>query len=367
MLKVLFTLDYEIHGTGEGSPYKLIVEPTDRMLEQFDKYGAKLTILADVGEIIKFKEYYEKTNNDKFYYHQIVEQLQRAVKNGHDVQLHIHSSYLKSEFSNGRWNQHWDEYSLATLKYTRLYEIINQCKSFLSEILKPVKPDYECFAFRAANWSMIPTGNIAKALIDNDITIDTSVFKYGKRKGRVSFDYTNAYSDTIPWPANLDNVCEKDEESPLLEFPIYSENKSIWNFITLNRLYRILQASNHKHPKFTNRKKNTQKTKVSKLSKYKRILLEKQALKLDFNQCTGRQMIKTLNSIKNKYSSKNVDIPVVLIGHSKLFTKFNEISISPFLKYIKNNSDKYQFAVFNDFDLSKYYSNKKDILEINSI
>ena len=54
MLNVIFTIDYEIHGNGEGSPHELMVEPTRRLLDLFEKYGAKLTIMADVAEILKF-------------------------------------------------------------------------------------------------------------------------------------------------------------------------------------------------------------------------------------------------------------------------------------------------------------------------
>ncbi len=88
MLKVIFTLDYEIHGNGEGSPYELMIEPTNRMLRLFDEYGAKLTIMADIGEILRFKDYSERNPSDDFHYGEIVAQLQDAVRRGHDVQLH---------------------------------------------------------------------------------------------------------------------------------------------------------------------------------------------------------------------------------------------------------------------------------------
>ena len=39
MFKVLFTSDYEIHGSGMGSPRDLVVDPTTRMLDQFDRYA----------------------------------------------------------------------------------------------------------------------------------------------------------------------------------------------------------------------------------------------------------------------------------------------------------------------------------------
>ena len=78
MFKVLFTSDYEIHGSGMGSPKELVVDPTTRMLDQFDRYGAKLTIMADTGEISKFKEYRERTGDDRFAWEGIAAAPRRA-------------------------------------------------------------------------------------------------------------------------------------------------------------------------------------------------------------------------------------------------------------------------------------------------
>ena len=67
MYNIIFTLDYEIHGNGDGSPMELMVAPTWKLIKQLEKYNAKLTIMADVAEIIKFIEYKEKYGSDKFY------------------------------------------------------------------------------------------------------------------------------------------------------------------------------------------------------------------------------------------------------------------------------------------------------------
>ena len=98
MLGKIFTLDYEIHGNGEGSPLDLMLEPTSRLLKLFDQYGAKLTIMADVGELMKFEQYKIQYGEDRFYFDEIVNQLQQAVLTGHDVQLHIHSSLFQIHF-----------------------------------------------------------------------------------------------------------------------------------------------------------------------------------------------------------------------------------------------------------------------------
>ena len=224
---IIFTLDYEIHGNGEGAPEHLMIRPTERILDLFDEYGAKLTIMADIGEILRFKSYFSEHGQDVFFYNNISKQLKNAVKNGHDVQLHIHSSYFNSKYENGRWQQDWSEYSLSKLNYDRLYEMIKTGKNYLEELLTPVKPDYRCFAFRAANWSMHPSSSIVRALLENGIKIDTSVFKYGKRQGIVTFDYSSAFSDLIPWPVDENDVCKMDADGTLYEFPIYCENRHI--------------------------------------------------------------------------------------------------------------------------------------------
>src|SRR5438128_11445642 len=94
--RVIFTLDYEIHGNGHGSPRKLMVEPTERMLALFDRYGARLTVMADVAEILRFERHVEETARDLSDYQAIRNQLRKAVRIGHDVQLYLQSSYYGS-------------------------------------------------------------------------------------------------------------------------------------------------------------------------------------------------------------------------------------------------------------------------------
>ena len=227
MLRIIFTLDYEIHGNGEGCPRALMVEPTDRLLRLFDEYGARLTIMADAAEILKFREYKEKTGRDDFHYDAIAEQLRSALARGHDVQLHLHSSYFRAHHDQGRWVQEWSEYDFAGLSYDRMAWMIREGKDFLETLLRTVDPAYRCLAFRAANWSVSPSENVVNALGENNIPIDTSVFKCGCRQGIVTFDYSNAHHHLRPWPASANDICCYDPGSRLWEFPIYAEQRRI--------------------------------------------------------------------------------------------------------------------------------------------
>ena len=356
MIKVLFTLDYEIHGNGDGCPYALMVEPTNRLLRQLEAFGARLTIMADVAEILKFKEHSEKQGQDDCHYAKIAHQLQDAVRRGHDVQLHLHASYFNAQFKNQRWEQDWSEYNFAGLPLARLNEVVRTAKRYLEGLLRPVKADYQCIAFRAANWAVSPSRNVVRALVNNDIQIDTSVFKYGRREGLVQFDYSSAYSSALPWAVDEDDVCARNPRGQLIEFPIYSENRALWAFFTPQRIYRLWVSRRHKlsnaqttRPPIPSAEAKSGSNGAARAPGWAR----RSAWKADFNQCSGWQLAGALRRAEAEYSTAGGDIPFVLIGHSKLFTRFNEWSLRPFLSFVARYPGRYRFAAFGDFDLEK--------------
>ena len=351
-MNVIFTLDYEIHGNGEGCPHELMVEPTGRMLRLFDEYGAKLTIMADMAEILKFKEFADQNGNDDYHYRAIVAQLQNAVCGGHDVQLHLHASYLNATHDGQRWVQDWSEYDFAGLSLDRLDEIVRTGKKELESLLEPVNPDYRCFVFRAANWSVNPGRNVIKALLNNGIKVDTSIFKYGRRKGIVNFDYSAAESELVPWRVQEDDLCSRDDRGQLWEFPIYCENRWLGAFLSPNRFYRVAQSRRHRisdnSPKPTANGFPNSAAKNGLLDKLS-MATRKHAWKADFNQCTGRQLIGALRRAERRHSDVPDNLPFVLIGHSKLFNGANETSLRPFLEYVASHDRRFKFGTFRAF------------------
>ena len=365
MYKVLFTSDYEIHGSGMGSPRELIVDPTTRMLDQFDRYGAKLTIMADIGEILKLKEYAERTGHDRFDWGGISQQMQRAVRTGHDVQLHIHSSYFNAKWNETKqyWEQDYAEYDLANVPYERLRHMIREGKNLLETTCRGAKADYECFAFRAANWSMHPSPTIVRALIDEGFRIDTSVWKYGRYDDLVKFDYGAAYSDLVPWPIDGADVCRRDPDGRLFEFPIYTERQPLWAFLTANRVYRVVAQRLNPLPNpdavidpmaSAGAPTGARRSLAAKVFDKAKMLVRQHPWKMDFNQCTGKQLIDGLLRAEARYGHPDVALPFVLIGHSKTFTRHNERSLRPFLEFVQKHSDRFTFGTFGDFDAERY-------------
>lgn len=349
MLQVIFTLDYEVHGNGEGCPYELMVEPTERLLNLFAQYGAKLTIMADTAEILKFREFASTSKNDKYFFHAIVSQLQNALRQGHDVQLHIHGSWLNARHNGRQWAQDWSEYNLAALSRERLQQAVSSGKEFLETNLRAASPEYRCAAFRAGNWAVSPSRNIAETLIANGFKIDTSVFKYGSRRGLVNFDYRDAQSELIPWRADPEALWKENSTSRLWEVPIYSEARWIGAFFSLNRIYRTALARFHRFPIAVTTNGSAERSPACPNGL--RALFRKHAWKADFNQCTGRQLIGALRRAGKRFGSNSRNLPFVLIGHSKLFTGSNARSLRQFLAFIRDHPAEYQFGNFQSLGL----------------
>ena len=328
-----FTLDYEIHGNGDGDPMELMVEPTGRLMNLLEKYNQRLTIMADVAEILCFKRYLAETGRDDYHVGEIEEQLRDAIRRGHEVQLHIHSSYFKAVHNGHSFDQCIDEYNMAALPIERIDEMVTECIAYLENLLRPVKKDYKVWLFRAANWSMMPTENLYKVLVKHGITHDTSVFKGGVQGGNVCYDYREAYDNLFAYPASAKNINERDEKGELIELPIYTEMRPFWDFITPIRVFRMIRAKLHRHKKSTvktaesaNADKNDNRH-VS-LKSFFRL----SPLKMDFNQVNSRGLKRMMRNIMRRSTDKE-HVDVVLIGHAKTFVPYNEKTLEPFLKW----------------------------------
>lgn len=355
-LQLVFSLDYEIHGNGEGDPRVLMVARTERLLDILEEYGAKLTIMADTVEILKFREYRDASGRDAYGYTAIENQLNATIARGHDVQLHLHPAYARAHADGGPWVLDYGEYDMACLPYERMFALVKEGKDYLEGLLRLVKPDYRCIAFRAANWSMSPSSDIVGALLANGIRIDTSVFKYGSRKGLVRFDYSTAESEAVPWPVDASDVCRRDDNGQLFEFPIYCERLPIWSFLSVNRINNAIQNRIHAlppEPATTAAAAGPAAgdgVRPTLRSRLARLLFDEHARKLDFNQCSGRQMAATLRRADERHARRMNDVPVVLIGHSKLFHRQNEGHLRTFLEYVASRPDAYGFSTFGAFD-----------------
>jgi SAM-dependent methyltransferase/O-antigen/teichoic acid export membrane protein len=205
-----------------------IFEPTDRLLEICDRHGAKITLFAEMGEYLWLAQ------NDPGLATRMREQWQDAVGRGHDVQLHLHPSWLPelgARCDDGRW--WWDPSRARAHDYPGdLTEVIRRCREALEDAIRPVAPEYAVTAFRAGAYEAQPFTGLHDALTANGIRCDSSVHAGGRRPGR-SYDYSFAYSAHQPYFAARHDPQLKapPAERGIVELPIFAyELGQRWSF-----------------------------------------------------------------------------------------------------------------------------------------
>ena len=334
-----FTLDYEIHGNGDGNPIDLMVEPTYRLMDMLEQYNQRLTIMADVAEILCFKRYWEQTGKDDFHVQEVEQQLCDAIRRGHDVQLHVHSSYFKAVWNGEHFDQCIEEYNMAALSYERITEMLSQSVKYLEDLLQPIQSDYKVWLFRAANWSMMPTPTLYQVLVEHGITHDTSVYKGGCQGGNVCYDYRHAYDNLLTYRASSKDINLQDPAGDLWEMPIYTEMRPFWDFISPIRIFRMVRAKFHKHKHQSQPQSATDKNDNRKLSL--RSFFVKSPLKMDFNQVNGKGLIRMMKNIMRRAKREQIEnLDIVLIGHSKTFVPYNEKTLRPFLQWLEQHPSR---------------------------
>lgn len=331
-IDIIFTLDYEIHGNGSGEFENWAYFPTSKMLNVLDIYGAKLTIMAEMGHYWAMKRYEELFLRDIYLFES---QLKNAIERGHDVQLHFHPQWIDATFEDGNWHMDFSRKTIERLchSYDEAYFYLKKGKDDLQDLLTPVKPDYQCVCFRAGFLQMQPSENMIKALEDAGFRSDSSVSKGVKADDNLRLlDFSSAYSRYQPWTVSMFEICNRDETGKLYEFPILSDSKDLIDKIknkiikfrkekNINNIISGLMASYGKGMMPA----NTARSFSDKIkSKFK-----EDWSYIDFCQRDYKDLAKSVKLVISDCKKNNNYnyVPVVFIGHSKDFFFPNNLAL----------------------------------------
>ncbi len=232
-MNIYITLDYEIYfGENHGTVEKCIIYPTSELIRIAGKHNVHFSFFVDCGFILKLNEYrkkYPQLEND---YKKIIEQVKFLSDSGHDIQLHIHPHWEDSFYNGEKWIIDIKRYKLCDFKESEIADIVSRYKKVLSEITGKT-----IFAFRAGGWCLQPFEKLKKAFIENQITLDSSVFKNGSFSSEhYSYDFTNAPDKDI---YHFDDEPTKEASSGFFtELPISGIKNSplfFWRLFFLGR------------------------------------------------------------------------------------------------------------------------------------
>src|SRR5690625_1174101 len=327
-MNIILTLDYELYfGKQTGSVKQSIVKATDKLLSVLDVYNIKAVFFVDIGFLKRLQEVKTGISQLEEDYTLLTNHLKRLSQDGHDLQLHIHPHWKNSTYQNGSWNIDTEKYRLGQWSEKEIHEIISSYKSLLSGFCT----QNHVFAYRAGGWCIQPFNKIKKALMDNEVWLDSTVYQGGFQNDDTHFfDFRNA-PDLPKWRFEEDPL-QVDESGYFMEIPIASFKVSPLFFWKLaftklwkNQVHNTfgdgvpLPASK----KWVLNKMLFPSSTVISLDGYKASFLQKE---LEFHQKKG--------------STKEL----VIIGHPKALSEY---SLDKLDEFISKNNKEHNFHTFS--------------------
>lgn len=249
-ININLTFDYELPLGSVESYEKGLFEPGGKLLALANQLGVPIVLFADICSAIRFKEW------DAGYYDRFKSQIQSAIKDSHDVQLHIHPHWMDSGFENGRFIPS-SKFSLNHFKEDpglSIDKIIRLACAEMQAMCREVDPDYQCVAFRAGNYNVEPASKpILNSLYHLGIRYESSVIQgFYQNYPFSKIDYRHA-PDTNFWKISKDGPLHEvaTSASYLFECPITSMPNTLLN-IFQRRMTKIRDKAKIQSRKYDN-------------------------------------------------------------------------------------------------------------------
>jgi hypothetical protein len=316
MIECVFTIDYEIYGNGLGSLKELVYEPGHKLKDIFDRAGARMVVFVEVAELEKI----ELLKTDPMI-KEVKDQICELHQQGNEIGLHLHPQWCNARYDKGAWILDYSEYNLCLLAKGRITEILGCGIAYLRDTLG--MPDFTPVSFRAGNWLLQPTREVAGRLAQHGIKVDSSVFKGGLQRQQ-GLDYRRALRNGYYWRFAND-VNEEDTQGTVIELPIYSQMVPFWAMATRKRI-GIQQKSVASV--------NSAGAKLFRLMDFLRF---KYPLKLDFCRMKIGELTRMVDNLLREDEKSPTDYrPIVAIGHTKDLVDIE--TVKSFLSYLEGKS-----------------------------
>ena len=313
MIHCIFTIDYEIYGSGQGTLRELVYDPAEKLRSTFQKYNAKFVVFVEVAELEMIEA--EATDPD---IDLVKQQIRDFYQEGFELGLHLHPQWYKAKYENGNWLLDYSEYNLCALPRERVGQIVDRSIAYFRKVLSD--DDFTPIVFRAGNWLFQPAKTVASVLAERGIKVDSSVFKGGIRHAH-KLNYRKSIRNGYFWRFTEDAEISVPE-GVLLELPIYTQMVPFLKMLTTKRIGQEQKASSTAQ---------TYKMRLYRLMDFLRLW---QPLKFDFCRMTINELTRMIDTvIKEDQKDPESFKPIVAIGHTKELIDFE--TVESFLAYLR--------------------------------
>ena len=242
-IKLMLSFDHELSLGGATSYATNLFEPTRNLLSLASQLDVPLVFFSDIWSAIRFREW----DSNRFYT-PYREQLGTAIRNGHDVQLHIHPHWVDSTYDGTDFHPS-TRYKLADFHNApapnNIEGIIERGFAEMTEICEAFCRDYKCVAYRGGGYNLEPqTNTILSTLLKLGIVLDSTIAKGMQYHSPVNaVDYRDV-PQAANWFISPNGSLRTAADHGIYEVPIAAMPRTIANNIpflarrVFNRRYR---------------------------------------------------------------------------------------------------------------------------------
>ena len=231
---LLFTFDYELFlGERSGLVKDCMIDPTEKLLSIFDKYGVTSIFFVDTTYLALLKEKagtHKKCAED---FKTVALQIQKLIQKKHYVFPHIHPHWKDAKYdpSTNQWSlMDISRYRFHYLTETERAQTFKSSMDVLQEIISPVDASYQINGFRAGGWCLQPFTDFMPYFKEFGIKYDFSVLPLVYQLSSVQ------YFDFSASPVKPVYYFDDDVVSEMLGGPFIELASSIINISPATRL-----------------------------------------------------------------------------------------------------------------------------------
>jgi len=206
-IHLAFVDDWEVRGNGSGDPRVLQFAPMRRLTEVYRKYGIRGSFNAEVMQQLTYRNLQGRFPELKAVADEWEQVVMESFQQGHDIQLHLHPQWNRSEFEcQGSWKLHGD-WSIINYSSEQIRGLLLSGKRFLETLLRRVDPTYSCVSFRAGSWCAAPSESLLPILAELGFVFDMSIvagIRYDTP--RVKLDYTHCDESFLPYYPEMNDA-----------------------------------------------------------------------------------------------------------------------------------------------------------------
>lgn len=340
MLKICLSFDYELFlGDNDASYEDILFSPTRDLQYMLNEEDVSGTFFVDVCSAIAHSRLGLTEYSDA-----MSRQVKSLCEDGHDIQLHIHPSWYKAEFVNGRLVPSHLGYRLH--EFDTFEDIIREGVDYLNNNLREINKDYKCVAFRAGGFAVQPEREIFQSLAKCGITIDSSIVPHMKNDLVNGFDFSNVPTSLNWWidPELGLNHMAQSTNNCLYEVPVATLRPCLLKYLGLSREQMSLPPSHLKGKYVSN--PNEKFRKSNKIIQIYRRLFDYRYISLDTRYYA--RVVEDMDYIYKKYDLEQNDGYVCLICHPKLADNYRVENIRSLVKELKKQPEHFTIVTMND-------------------